>query len=66
MSSMVSSTTPEERDRLLTIGIVVNAPRRSHWSVMVLRSPEELSVYRSGGSVVAIVQPGELTMLDMR
>jgi hypothetical protein len=34
--------------------------------VMVLRSPEELSVYRSGGSVVAIVQPGELTMLDMR
>ena len=50
---MVSNTTPEERDRVLTIGIVVNAPRRSHWSVMVLWSPEELSVYRSGGSVVA-------------
>jgi len=55
MLSMVSSTTPEEMDRVLTIGIVVNAPRRSHWSVMVLRSPEELSVYRSGRSVVAIV-----------
>ncbi len=43
----------EERDRVLTIGIVVNAPRGSHWSAMALRSPEELSVYRSGRSVVA-------------
>ena len=55
LSSMVSSTTPEERDRVLTIGIVVNAPRRLHWSAMVLRSPKEMSAYRSGGSVVAKV-----------
>jgi hypothetical protein len=53
MLSMVSSTPPEERDRVYTIGYVVNAPRRLTWSVMVLQSPEELSVYRSGGSVVA-------------
>ena len=66
MSSMVSITTPEERDRVLTIGIVVNAPRGSHWSAMALRSPEELSVCRSGGSVVTEAVPGELTMLHMR
>jgi hypothetical protein len=46
---------------------VVNAPRGSHWSAMALRSPEELSVYRSGeGPLLPKSVPGEPTMLHMR
>ena len=57
---------PEERDRVLTIGIVVNAPKGSHWSAMALRSPEELSVYRSGeGPLLPRSVPGEPTMSHM-
>ena len=44
---------------------VVNAPRGLHWSAMALRSPEELSVYRSGEGPLLHVDGNE-QMLDPR